>query len=1033
MGPLRLRSVFWLCLAFCVTLVGAKLVLIQGWGTDVPYWDEWDGIGDHILLKQAEGHLTAADFMRPHNEHRIVYTRLLTLGLVRANGEWDGRLEMAVNAFLHAGALALLLAIAARALTRNGVTLLAIFTAVVFAMPFAWENTLAGFQSQFYFILWFAFLHIAGAGLARTGSRWWWIGQIAGAAGLIAMASGFLSAVIVAGLTLARCLTQRRRPAGLEWFNLLWCAAIVAVGFLLRVEVAGHEPLRAHSFGEWLETLAWLTAWPVNSPWACALIVLPIAWVTVRAWRAKFSDFGSSLVAALGGWWLLQTVLLAYGRGGEAHALSPRYFDSLVIGSVAGALAWLHLFTVSVAPRRQGWIAFGALGWCGIIVASTYSQARHQWFGILRDMPIVNASRESTLRDFVRGRTSTLEGKRPWDDLPYPDPKMLEAWLRHPAIRAILPASVRAPLLPVAATPELGGFRANALPSTLAPLDVPTWSSHDRAGGTALWRSEPLRTALPLLRFEISGDLVPPDGRLALVGTTGEQLVQPAYPRRTNWGSVAVSAPRGDFRVEARSAAGHWLAFSAPIEIGQLTWLSEKLLRFGALLCWLGGLTLAGLLVGPNLSRLVAEIRAAPARLQKLPDRFAPLRAVLPARDATVVSWRWFVFVTLVSGVLLYLRKPHALTTPQLWAEDGSVFLNENETLGWRAFYTPYAGYLHLIPRLVALLASWTSPLALPAIYNTVSFLGWVAVAASFLSPRVELPGKIWLALAIALVPQTGEVLFQLCNLQWATALLLVRQLLLRPAESRRTLIADGAVLFLVGFTGPFSVVLWPLFAWRAWRFRAQRAAWFEFAVVTVAATSHVIASIVAPFPRAPSKPFDLAATLAFTGQRTLGVMLFGWHRAETLGRAGQLALFALLVALVVFALRRTWRTRSAGAIAVFVVAFSLLLGSTLVRGGSTLWEELHLGYGDRYLFIPRVLLCWILVLAMIPRGRAAPLFAAILLWSLWINRSAYTVPAPNDLHWRNYAAQLDRREPANIPILPEGWILQYPGKRAPR
>lgn len=41
-----------------------------------------------------------------------------------------------------------------------------------------------------------------------------------------------------------------------------------------------------------------------------------------------------------------------------------------------------------------------------------------------------------------------------------------------------------------------------------------------------------------------------------------------------------------------------------------------------------------------------------------------------------------------------------------LWAEDGSIFINQAHTLGLAALWQPYAGYLHLYPRLVALLAN---------------------------------------------------------------------------------------------------------------------------------------------------------------------------------------------------------------------------------------------------------------------------------------------------------------------------------------
>ena len=39
----------------------------------------------------------------PHNEHRIALTRLYSLALLEANGQWDPRLQMTANALIAVG------------------------------------------------------------------------------------------------------------------------------------------------------------------------------------------------------------------------------------------------------------------------------------------------------------------------------------------------------------------------------------------------------------------------------------------------------------------------------------------------------------------------------------------------------------------------------------------------------------------------------------------------------------------------------------------------------------------------------------------------------------------------------------------------------------------------------------------------------------------------------------------------------------------------------------------------------------------
>ena len=175
--------------------------------------------------------------------------------------------------------------------------------------------------------------------------------------------------------------------------------------------------------------------------------------------------------------------------------------------------------------------------------------------------------------------------------------------------------------------------------------------------------------------------------------------------------------------------------------------------------------------------------------------------------------------LVLVCTVLLFLRKPWALHTPQFWAEDGEIFMKQDDSWGTRAILVPYNGYLHLIPRLIAWIASRTADVAWwPAIYNGLAFAISVGLFARMASPRVVLPGKPWLMLALVAVVGTGEVLINVTNLQWVTAFFLLLQLFIARPTTVGQRLGDAAILFIVGLNGPFAIVFLPLFAWRAWR-----------------------------------------------------------------------------------------------------------------------------------------------------------------------------------------------------------------------
>jgi hypothetical protein len=164
-----------------------------------------------------------------------------------------------------------------------------------------------------------------------------------------------------------------------------------------------------------------------------------------------------------------------------------------------------------------------------------------------------------------------------------------------------------------------------------------------------------------------------------------------------------------------------------------------------------------------------------------------PRRAELPPAPVAEPgpAGRRLLLLLLGLAALLALRKPDALLNPQLWAEDGSVFLVEQEQGGAAAILQPYMGYLHLLPRLTAWSAAQLlDPAWWPAWYNGIAFLVWCGVLARTLSPRLPLPHRPWLALAVIAGPQTGEILGTITNAQWITALLLVQQALLRRPET---------------------------------------------------------------------------------------------------------------------------------------------------------------------------------------------------------------------------------------------------------
>jgi hypothetical protein len=114
----------------------------------------------------------------------------------------------------------------------------------------------------------------------------------------------------------------------------------------------------------------------------------------------------------------------------------------------------------------------------------------------------------------------------------------------------------------------------------------------------------------------------------------------------------------------------------------------------------------------------------------------------------------------------------------------------------------------------------------------------------------------------------------------------------------------------------------------------------------------------------------------------------------------------------------------------VIVAAFALITVAAVYRTRPDTWAADNLHFGDRYFYIPRVLLAWLLIWEFdtVPRlvGNVARVFCVTV---ILMHLRDYTVPAPKDYDWAAHVAPIRQGVPAEIPTLPENWTLDYRGR----
>jgi hypothetical protein len=184
-----------------------------------------------------------------------------------------------------------------------------------------------------------------------------------------------------------------------------------------------------------------------------------------------------------------------------------------------------------------------------------------------------------------------------------------------------------------------------------------------------------------------------------------------------------------------------------------------------------------------------------------------------------------------------------------LWAEDGMIFLTQrNDSGSFVNWLTPYQGYLHLVPRMIADFVATFLPVGQYAHGMTalsVLVVGAVGALVFVLSRQIVpwAPARIFMAAVVALNPTAPiEVLGNTANLHWYLLWLAPWLLMYRP-NSRLAAWLLGFVALAIALTEIQVIIFLPLIAWR---FRQGRM-WFVRIGFLVGIAGQILATIVSP------------------------------------------------------------------------------------------------------------------------------------------------------------------------------------------
>ena len=575
--------------AFASILFGVKLLLIHKFGNNTPFWDQWDAEAAYLYEPYLRGGLRWTDLFIAHNEHRIFTTRLLGLALLQINGLWSPLLEMVVNSLLHILALCVTIGLVAKAIGKSAIPPLLMFCAVVFSIPYAQENTLSGFQAQFYFVLLFSVSSIWLLVTHEAFGKGWWSGVAFALVAYFSFASGIFALAAAAITLLVRWLLVRRY--GREFLAAVLLLAFFALGVWATPIIPDHAVRKAGNVQQLVYALTHVLAWPAGagalsnawpSPqellWALVrnLPWLFLAWRMLRERTARTSPLW--FLFALGVWLAGQAFSVAYGRAGDV--LSSRYLDLHAIALLVNFGALLAGLAIAPERSKRAW-AWGAFGWTAWVMLVLSQLGVTQLPAALNAKQASSAVQEANVQSYLATHDIAAFRVVPFLQLPYPTADRLAGLLDSPLLQTVLPRNLQTPLKPASLEPaQASGLQSGgAFPGTSA-CGCQSWGSYGPQGdhdvGDLRMNYQPITTPLGARDYTIKVAGYPSKaGRLELIQDGISQELKLAKDPGEQWATLHFSVRPGPFTIRIiDNSDTSWLAVSQPSRAG---WLDRAL------------------------------------------------------------------------------------------------------------------------------------------------------------------------------------------------------------------------------------------------------------------------------------------------------------------------------------------------------------------------------------------------------------------------------------------------------------------------
>lgn len=429
-------------LAIALVVFTARLWLVEWLGSSIPFWDEWDSQAS-LVQKMAHNTLTLKGFFTPNNEHFILWAHFITLSIVQLTGQWNTLLEMIIGACVASGTVIALLRLLQNFLTPAWQLFIFCSLTVLWSLPLGWMNTAWGFQSAWFILFLLTIFSINGLLLHQALSWQWWFGAVCGFLAFFSLSSGFFILLVIAllkGYLAFIDKTQRRAHLLTVFVSIVFMLPTLI--FIVQIPHAEFMWGKINTLEEFVIALGKSLAFPwTGRPALGVILYLPFFVFLVKIlWKRHLPTALEQIILVLGGWGLLQAMVLAYGRGNAIPYPSARHTDIFLFGVLANILVFYNLSRVEVLPARLiFWVKSYFAMWLFVFITGL-------GLLILVNLPTMErkesykTTHEQVLKAYVQTHNPQVfdQVNSPFD-VPHNNPALLMQYLDDPVFREVLP------------------------------------------------------------------------------------------------------------------------------------------------------------------------------------------------------------------------------------------------------------------------------------------------------------------------------------------------------------------------------------------------------------------------------------------------------------------------------------------------------------------------------------------------------------------------------------------------------------------